>query len=46
MENVVDFASYKAKDEGNEFSSKYVGFVGKFTHYTKTTWTKMLRKMI
>jgi hypothetical protein len=34
------------RDEGNEFSSKYVGFVGKFTHYTKTTWTKMLRKMI
>jgi predicted translin family RNA/ssDNA-binding protein len=33
-------------DEANEFSSKYVGFVGKFTHYTKTKWVKMLRKMI
>ena len=34
------------KNEANEFSSKYVGFVGKFTHYMKTTWVKVLRKMI
>ena len=34
------------KDEANEFSSKYTTFVGKFTHFTKTTWVKMLRKMI
>ena len=34
------------KREANEFSSKYVGFTGKFTHYMKTTWVKMLRKMI
>jgi|TARA_Y100000004_G_scaffold180711_1_gene225617 ribosome-associated translation inhibitor RaiA len=38
--------SQNLNDEANEFSSKYVGFVGKFTHYTKTTWVKMLRKMI
>ena len=34
------------KREANEFSSKYVGFIGKFTHYMKTTWVKIMRKMI
>ena len=34
------------KDAGMEFSSKYVTIVGGFTHYLKTTWVKMLRKMI
>ena len=34
------------KDAGMELSSKYVTNTGKFTHYLKTTWVKMLRKMI
>jgi len=34
------------KDAGMELSSKYVTIVGGFTHYLKTTWVKMLRKMI
>ena len=34
------------KDEANEFGSKYVGFVGKFTHWLKTKWIRNIRKMI
>jgi len=34
------------KDAGMELSSKYVTNVGGFTHYLKTTWVKMIRKMI
>ncbi len=34
------------KKEANEIGSKYVGIVGKFTHWMKITWTKMVRKMI
>ena len=32
--------------EANEIGSKYVTIVGKFTHYLKTKWVKMIRKMI
>ena len=32
--------------EANEIGSKYVTIVGKFTHYLKTKWVKMVRKMI
>ena len=34
------------KKLANEFSSKYVGFIGKFTHFMKTKWVKILRKLI
>ena len=34
------------KKLANEFSSKYVGFIGKFTHFMKTKWVKVLRKLI
>ena len=34
------------KDAANEFGSKYVTIVGKFTHWVKTSWTRALRKMI
>ena len=34
------------KKEANEIGSKYVGIVGKFTHWMKITWNKMVRKMI
>ena len=29
-----------------EFSSKYIGFIGKFTNWMKTKWVKILRKLI
>ena len=32
--------------EAKEFSSNYVTMIGKFTHWLKTKWAKMLRKMI
>ena len=34
------------KNAGMELSSKYVTNIGGFTHYLKTTWVKMIRKMI
>ena len=38
--------SQDLKDAANEFGSKYITIVGKFTHWMKTKWVKMLRKMI
>ena len=32
--------------EAQEFGSKYITMIGKFTHYLKTKWVKMVRKMI
>ena len=34
------------KNEAKEFSSNYVVMIGKFTHWMKTKWVRMLRKMI
>ena len=32
--------------EAQEFGSKYITMVGKFTHYLKTKWVKMIRNMV
>ena len=32
--------------EAKEIGSKYITMIGKFTHYLKTKWVKMIRKMI
>ena len=32
--------------EAKEIGSKYITMTGKFTHYLKTKWVKMVRKMI
>ena len=34
------------KKEAMEFSSKYVGFIGKFTNWMKTKWKRLVMKMI
>ena len=32
--------------EAKEIGSKYITMIGKFTHYLKTKWVKMIGKMI
>ena len=32
--------------EAKEIGSKYITMIGKFTHYLKTKWVRMVRKMI
>jgi len=34
------------KKEAMEFSSKYVGFIGKFTNWMKTKWKRLVMKLI
>ena len=46
VDNYVDFLIKQGhKKEANEIKGKYM-FVGKFTHWMKTKWVRMLRKLI
>ena len=46
VDNYVDFLIKQGhKKEAQEMKGKYM-FVGKFTHWMKTKWVRMLRKLI